>query len=83
MTVRLKLGSYLYTCPLVWQNFIKDLDRRAIERDSTSEGFSIDTINQELAPYSAQYIQIDHQSSLDFADESCYSLFALRYGGAT
>ena len=82
MTVSLKLGAGLATCPTNWVNFIKDLRDRGVKQ-TVSEGFEVDTLNQELESFKAQYVKDDgnNRSKVDFADEKCYTLFILKYGG--
>lgn len=82
MTVSLKLGAGLHSCPANWVKFIKDLRDRGVEQ-TVSEGFEVDTLNQELEPFKAQYINSDgdNRSRVDFANEACYTLFILKYGG--
>ena len=77
MTVSLKLSSGLYTCPVSWVNFIRDLKDRGVKQNNF-EGFDIATINQELKQFKAQYIPA---TRVDFANEKCYTLFVLKYGG--
>ena len=77
MTVSLKLGSMLYSCPANWVRFIEDLRNRGVKQ-TVSEGFEIDTLNQELKPFKAHYIPA---TRVDFADERCYTMFILKYGG--
>jgi len=79
MTVSLKLGKYLYLCPANWSRFINDLETQT-EHDC-EDGFSIGILNQELSRFKAQYIDSDKQSRVDFANEKCYTLFVLKYGG--
>jgi hypothetical protein len=79
MTVSLQLGSMLYSCPANWHRFIKDLETRLNHNDI--EGFSVDQLNQELSRFKAQYIEDDVRPRLDFADERCYTMFILAYGG--
>jgi len=77
MTVSLKLNGGLYACPANWVRFIKDLEDREVEQ-TISGGFEIDTLNQELKPFKAQYIPA---TRVDFASEKCYTMFVLKYGG--
>ena len=77
MTVSLRLGDGLSLCPTNWQNFIRDLRDRGVEQNNL-EGFDFDTLNQELKQFKAQYIP---QTRVDFANEKCYTLFVLKYGG--
>ena len=77
MTVSLKLNSGLYACPANWVRFIEDLEDREVEQ-TISGGFEIDTLNQELKPFKAQYIPA---TRVDFASEKCYTMFVLKYGG--
>jgi hypothetical protein len=79
MTVSLKLGKYLYLCPANWSRFIRDLESRLDYDDQ--DGFYIDTLNRELARFKARYIEDDKQMRVDFADERCYTMFMLAYGG--
>lgn len=81
MTVSLWLGSMLYSCPANWVNFIQDLRKREIKQNDT-HGFDIDTLNQELSRFNAQYIDdVNLPSRVDFKNEKYYNLFVLRYGG--
>ena len=77
MTVSLKLNSGLYACPANWVRFIEDLENREVEQ-TISGGFEIDTLNQELKPFKAQYIPA---TRVDFASEKYYTMFVLKYGG--
>ena len=77
MTVSLQLGSMLYSCPANWFRFIRDLETRTGQQD----GFSVEQLNQELARFKARYIEDDKQTRVDFADERCYTMFMLAYGG--
>lgn len=81
MTVSLQLGSMLYSCPANWINFINDLRKRGVNQNST-HGFDIDTLNQELSRFKAQYVDgVNLPSRIDFKNEKYYNLFVLRYGG--
>ena len=83
MTKALKLGSMLYSCPQNWVKFINDLETRKAHDDSRG-GFTIETINQELSFYGATYYEETpgaEKGRVEFEDESCYSLFVLKYGG--
>lgn len=82
MTVSLKLGAGLATCPTNWVKFIKDLRDRGVKQNRF-EGFEVDTLNQELESFKAQYVKGDgnNRNKVDFADEKCYTLFILKYGG--
>jgi len=75
--VSLKLNGGLYACPANWVRFIKDLEDREVEQ-TVSEGFTVDTLNQELKPFKAQYIP---ETRVDFEDERHYTMFVLKYGG--
>jgi len=78
MTVSLQLGSMLYSCPANWFRFIRDLETRTGQQD----GFSVDQLNQELLRFKAQYVDgVNLPSRVDFADERCYTMFILVYGG--
>ena len=77
MTVSLQLGSMLYSCPANWFRFIRDLETRTGQQD----GFSVEQLNQELSRFKAQYIDGSSKPKVDFADEQCYTLFVLAYGG--
>lgn len=76
MTVSLKLNQALYLCPANWNNFIKDLRRRGVEIGA-QDGFEVDTLNRELAPFKARYT---NQLRVDFENEQCYTMFVLKYG---
>jgi hypothetical protein len=67
----------LYSCPANWFRFIRDLETRTGQQD----GFSVEQLNQELARFKARYIEDDKQTRVDFADERCYTMFMLAYGG--
>jgi hypothetical protein len=73
------ISEYMSDCPLGWQQFIEDLKTR-VSLD-LRVGFSIDTLNRELEPYQARYYESGCNSFVDFADEKCYTLFVLKYGG--
>lgn len=73
------IQEYMRDCPQGWQQFIEDLESRISFDDR--EGFSIDTLNSELEPYQARYYENGRNSFVDFADEKCYTLFILKYGG--
>lgn len=88
MTVRLTLSSSLYVCPQNWFNFIKDLESRLEHNDQN--GFSVETINQELARFNARYVEgkkyqhagvefVD-RASVEFDSEESYTMFVLLYG---
>ena len=73
------INDSLYESPLGWQRFILDLKNR-LPFDSI-EGYSIETLNRELEPFQARVYESGRNSFLDFADERCYTLFVLKYGG--
>lgn len=73
------IREYMIECPLGWQRFIDDLQRR-LPFDSR-DGFSIGTINQELAVFRANFYESGRNSFVDFTSEKCYNLFVLKYGG--
>ena len=76
MTMSLKLGKYMSTCPCNWVNFIRDLQNRVNPDDDGK--FGVDILNQELKPFKAQYIP---ETRVDFEDERHYTMFVLKYGG--
>lgn len=73
------INDSLYECPLGWQRFILDLENR-LPFDSI-EGYSVETLNRVLEPFQARVYESGRNSFLDFADERCYTLFVLKYGG--
>jgi len=77
MTVRLKLGPGIHSCPANWIRFIEDLRNRGVKQN-VNHGFEIDTLNQELKPFKARYIP---HTRVDFEDERYYTMFVIKYGG--
>jgi hypothetical protein len=73
------LGEMLLSCPRGWQNFINDLKLR-VEHNET-EGFSTEEINRELRLFRAKMYESGRNIFVEFSDESCYTLFVLKYGG--
>ena len=78
--VTMKLGSYLNSCPVEWNNFINDLHRQSPEKPNGA-GFSITELNWHLRPYSGSYHELEHNlGAVKFSDEKKYTLFLLKYG---
>ena len=73
------INDSLDESPLGWQRFISDLKNRLPY--NSREGYSIETLNRELEPFKARIYESGCNSFLDFANERCYTLFVLKYGG--
>ena len=79
MTKTIQLGTYLYTSPTVWHNFINNLTIRGVKQDD-DEGFSLETLNSELNQFDARYYSEDRIGYVEFASEESYFAFLLAHG---
>ncbi len=79
MTKTIRLGSFLYTSPAAWHNFINDLTNRGVKQDD-DEGFSLETLNSELEQFNARYYDEDRIGYVEFASEESYFAFLLTHG---
>ena len=83
MTIKIKLGSTLYLCPVYWVNFITQLDDKLVNADTgytKDDGFSMEFLNAELSAYGCVFNQERGKYWLDFDSESDYAAFIMTYG---
>lgn len=78
--VKQRLPEFLSQAPVSWKNFIRYLENKnAKQIDDASGGYSVETINEYLARYDAEYTDFNHYGILEFTTQRGHLLYIMQF----
>ena len=81
--VKQRLPEFLNQAPVSWKNFIRYLENKNAKKiDDAGGGYSVETINEYLAKYGAEYVDFDDHVILVFTTHRGHLLYIMQFGFA-